>query len=133
MGTNLQSVLCVSRLARPTMAAGAAIVAGAIAVVTAIEAWFSLQGAAGLTGTHPQPPPEAVGTVVRALREYHAGTDLEAYLVPGVEPERVVLRLRIGRQRRSAYFVRHRPQGRKDSLYTGGTKSVGRVARANEF
>jgi hypothetical protein len=60
MGTNLQSVLCVSRLARPTMAAGAAIVAGAIAVVTAIEAWFSLQSAAGLTGTHPQPPPEAV-------------------------------------------------------------------------
>lgn len=42
------------------MAAGAAIVAGAIAAVTAIEAWFSLQSSAGLVGTHPQPPPEAV-------------------------------------------------------------------------
>ena len=32
---------------------------------------------AALRRTRLQPPTEAVGTVVRALREYHAGTDLE--------------------------------------------------------
>ena len=42
------------------MAAGAAIVAGAIAAVTAIQAWFSLQSSAGLAVTQPQPPLEAV-------------------------------------------------------------------------
>jgi hypothetical protein len=42
------------------MAAGAAIVAGAIAAVSAIEAWFSLQGSSGQAGSYPQPPPESI-------------------------------------------------------------------------
>jgi hypothetical protein len=49
------------------MAVSAAIVAGAIAVVTAVEAWFSLQSAVGLTGPHRQPPSEAVLGIIFPL------------------------------------------------------------------
>lgn len=94
------------------MAAGAAIVAGAIAAVTAIEAWFSLQSSAGLAGTHPQPPPEAVLGILLPL------------LIVGFGIGLTWLARHLGRDRERA--------GHHEPVRGAGPKDSGEGPRTNE-